>query len=56
LGDDSTPVSPKEVSDWMENDVKPKLEQEIVQTELFKESLDKTYSRMLDKIIGLPYI
>ena len=56
LGDDSTPVTPKEVSDWMENDVKPKLEQEIVQTELFKESLDKTYSRMLDKIIGLAYI
>ena len=26
------------------------------QTELFKESLDKTYSRMLDNIIGLPYI
>ena len=56
LGDDSTPVTPKEVSDWMENDVKPNLEQEIVQTELFKESLDKTYSRMLDKIIGLAYI
>ena len=56
LGDDSTPVSPKEVSDWMENDVKPKLEQEVVQTELFKESLDKTYERMLDNIIGLPYI
>ena len=46
----------KEVSDWMENDVKPKLEQEVVQTELFKESLDKTYERMLDNIIGLPYI
>jgi len=26
------------------------------QDELFKESLDKTYSRMLDNIIGLPYI
>jgi hypothetical protein len=26
------------------------------QTELFKESLDKTYSRMLDNLIGLPYI
>ena len=26
------------------------------QTELFKESLDKTYSRMLDNIIGLAYI
>lgn len=26
------------------------------QTELFRESLDKTYSRMLDNIIGLPYI
>ena len=56
LGDDSTPVTPKEVSDWMENEVKPKLEQEVVQTELFKESLDKTYSRMLDNLIGLPYI
>jgi len=56
LGDDSTPVSPKEVSDWMENEVKPKLEQEVVQTELFKESLDRTYSRMLDNLIGLPYI
>ena len=56
LGDDSTPVSPKEVADWMENDVKSNLEQEVVQTELFKESLDKTYSRMLDNLIGLPYI
>lgn len=26
------------------------------QNDLFSESLDKTYSRMLDKIIGLPYI
>jgi hypothetical protein len=26
------------------------------QNRLFTESLDKTYSRMLDKIIGLPYI
>ena len=26
------------------------------QDDLFSESLDKTYSRMLDKIIGLPYI
>jgi hypothetical protein len=26
------------------------------QDELFKESLDKTYSRMLDNLIGLPYI
>jgi hypothetical protein len=26
------------------------------QLELFTESLDKTYVRMLDKIIGLPYI
>jgi chromosome segregation ATPase len=56
LGDDSTPVSPTEVAAWMENEVKPKLEQEVVQTELFKESLHKTYSRMLDNLIGLPYI
>ena len=26
------------------------------QNDLFSESLDKTYARMLDKIIGLPYI
>jgi len=26
------------------------------QEELFRESLDKTYSRMLDNLIGLPYI
>lgn len=56
LGDPSTPLTPQEVSDWMENDVKPNLEKEVVQTELFKESLDKTYERMLDNLIGLPYI
>jgi len=56
LGDDSTPVTPQEVADWMENDVKSNLEQEVAQTELFKESLDKTYERMLDNLIGLPYI
>jgi hypothetical protein len=26
------------------------------QDNLFSESLDKTYSRMLDNLIGLPYI
>jgi hypothetical protein len=57
LGDDSTPVSPKEVSDWMENDVKPKLEQEVVQYDVLRgKNLSETYSRMLDNIIGLPYI
>jgi hypothetical protein len=57
LGDDSTPVSPKEVADWMENEVKPKLEQEIVQYDVLRgKNLAETYSRMLDNLIGLPYI
>jgi len=57
LGDDSTPVSPKEVADWMENEVKPKLEQEIVQYDVLRgKNLSESYSRMLDNIIGLPYI
>jgi chromosome segregation ATPase len=57
LGDDSTPVSPKEVAAWMENDVKPKLEQEIVQYDVLRgKNLSETYSRMLDNLIGLPYI
>jgi len=57
LGDPSTPLTPQEVSDWMENDVKPKLEQEVVQYDVLRgKNLSETYSRMLDKIIALPYI
>jgi len=57
LGDDSTPVSPKEVANWMENDVKPNLEQEVVQYDVLRgKNLSETYSRMLDKLIELPYI
>jgi hypothetical protein len=57
LGDDSTPVSPKEVANWMENDVKPNLEQEVVQYDVLRgKNLSETYSRMLDNLIGLPYI
>jgi chromosome segregation ATPase len=57
LGDDSTPVSPKEVSDWMENDVKSNLEQEVVQYDVLRgKDLSETYARMLDNLIGLPYI
>ena len=57
LGDDSTPVSPKEVANWMENDVKPNLEQEVVQYDVLRgKNLSETYSHMLDNIIGLPYI
>jgi hypothetical protein len=38
-------------------EVKPKLEQEIVQYDVLRgKNLSETYSRMLDNIIGLPYI
>jgi chromosome segregation ATPase len=55
LGDDKTPPTPQQVQLWIDN-VKLKLWERPVQHELFNESLDKTYARMLDKIIGLPYI
>lgn len=55
LGDEKTPLTPQQVQLWIDN-VKLKLWERPVQHELFSESLDKTYSRMLDKIIGLPYI
>jgi hypothetical protein len=55
LGDEKTPLTPQQVQLWIDN-VKLKLWERPVQQELFNESLDKTYSRMLDKIIGLPYI
>ena len=55
LGNDKTPLTPDEVIPWAEN-VKDKLWELPAQQEMFNESLDKTYARMLDKIIGLPYI
>jgi DNA repair exonuclease SbcCD ATPase subunit len=55
LGDDKTPLTPQQVQLWIDN-VKLKLWERPVQYEMFGESLAKTYSRMLDKVIGLPYI
>ena len=57
LGDEKTPLTSEQVDNWLEV-VKDKLWEQRVenQLELFTESLDKTYARMLDKIIGLPYI
>ena len=55
LGDEKTPLTPQQVQLWIDN-VKLKLWERPVQHELFDESLDKTYARMLDTIIDLPYI
>jgi len=55
LGDEKTPLTPQQVQLWIDN-VKLKLWERPVQHELFSESLDKTYARMLDTIIDLPYI
>ena len=55
LGNDKTPLTPDEVIPWAEN-VKDKLWELPAQQEMFNESLDKTYARMLDNIIGLDYI
>jgi len=57
LGDENTPLKKEQVENWL-TVVKHKLWEQPVQNQLdlFTESLDKTYSRMLDKIIGLPYI
>jgi len=55
LGDEKTPLTAEQVKLWLDN-VKLKLWEQPVQHELFNESLEKTYARMLDKIIGLPYI
>jgi uncharacterized coiled-coil DUF342 family protein len=57
LADEDTPLTAQQVNNWLVV-VKSKLWEQPVenQLELFTESLDKTYSRMLDKIIGLPYI
>jgi hypothetical protein len=57
LGDEHTPLTQEQVENWM-TVVKNKLWEQPVhnQLDLFAEGLDKTYARMLDKIIGLPYI
>ena len=57
LGDENTPLTAKQVENWM-TVVKDKLWEQPVQKQLdlFNESLDKTYSRMLDDIINLAYI
>jgi chromosome segregation ATPase len=57
LADEDTPLTEKQVNNWLVV-VKSKLWEQPVenQLELFSEGLDKTYVRMLDKIIGLPYI
>jgi hypothetical protein len=55
LSDEKTPLTPKEVNPWMDA-VKDKLWELSAEPELFTESLDKTYARMLDNIIGLDYI
>jgi myosin heavy subunit len=55
LGNDKTPLTSEQVRLWLDN-VKMKLWEQPVQQEMFSESLDKTYARMLDDIIGLAYI
>lgn len=55
LGDDHTPLTKEQVLKWM-SQVKLKLWELPIQQEMFSESLDKTYARMLDDIIGLAYI
>jgi len=56
-GDENTPLTSEQVDKWIAV-VKNKLWEQSTQQQLdlFAEGLDKTYSRMLDKIIGLPYI
>jgi chromosome segregation ATPase len=55
LGNDKTPLTSDQVRLWLDN-VKMKLWEQPVQQEMFSESLDKTYARMLDDIISLAYI
>lgn len=55
LGDEHTPLTKEQVLKWM-SQVKLKLWELPIQQEMFNESLDKTYARMLDDIIGLSYI
>jgi chromosome segregation ATPase len=57
LGDEYTPLTAEQVENWM-TVVKNKLWEQPIQKQLdlFNESLDKTYSRMLDDIIKLSYI
>ena len=57
LADENTPLTAQQVNNWLVV-VKSKLWEQPVenQLELFTESLDKTYARMLDKLIGLDYI
>ena len=55
LGDEHTPLTKEQVLKWM-SQVKLKLWELPIQQEMFNESLDKTYARMLDDIIGLTYI
>jgi len=55
LGDEHTPLTKEQVLKWM-SQVKLKLWELPIQQEMFSESLDKTYARMLDDIIGLSYI
>jgi chromosome segregation ATPase len=55
LGDEHTPLTKEQVLKWM-SQVKLKLWELPIQQEMFSESLDKTYARMLDDIIGLVYI
>jgi chromosome segregation ATPase len=55
LGDEHTPLTKEQVLKWM-SQVKLKLWELPIQQEMFNESLDKTYARMLDDIISLAYI
>ena len=57
LADEDTPLTADQVNNWLVV-VKSKLWEQPAeqQLDLFNESLDKTYSRMLDNIIGLSYI
>lgn len=57
LGDEDTPLTAAQVNNWLVV-VKGKLWEQPAhnQLELFTESLDKTYARMLDNLIGLDYI
>jgi myosin heavy subunit len=57
LADEDTPLTAQQVNNWLVV-VKSKLWEQPVenQLELFTESLDKTYTRMLDDIISLAYI
>jgi hypothetical protein len=57
VGDDVTPLTPKQVGDWMEKIVIPALRDEIAQLDVLRgKNLSESYSHMLDRIINLSSI